>query len=508
VALHRTAYLLYSDARLAREHGGVLFVGPSAAYLAYVDDVLPSLGEESVQISTLRDLVPEGRSAGVERDETVAALKSDARLVDAVEAAVRSYERPPAQPVTVETPWADIRVSRAGWAEAFDAAEPGLTHNESHDQIRDALVEILADGLTGEPDDDEPDDDAFDAYGLVREDARGKLRSLLASDRGLAVAIDAVWPLLDAEGVVARLWSDPDFLQQCAPWLAQPEVAMLQRSSPDAWTSADLPFLDAARQRIGDPDASRARRKRAAAAALEQERMSDVVDEMIASDDSEMRVMSMLRGQDLRAALVDEGALPTVDTDPLAGPFAHLVVDEAQEFTDAEWRMLLVRCPSRSFTIVGDRAQARHGFAETWLQRMERIGLHDITVATLTINYRTPEEVMAEAEPFIRAAIPDANVPTSIRRSGIPVRHAARTELDAMLGRWLAEHDEGVACVIGDPSFEPTPRVQSLAAEQVKGLEFDLVILVESSAFGDGIEGAVDRYVAMTRATDQLVVLT
>ena len=129
--------------------------------------------------------------------------------------------------------------------------------------------------------------------------------------------------------------------------------------------------------------------------------------------------------QDLRDALVDETALPSTDPDLLAGPFAHIVVDEAQELTDAEWQMLLLRCPSRSFTIVGDRAQARHGFTESWQERLERIGLDRINLASLSINYRTPEEVMAEAEPVIRAVLPDANVPTSIRSSGVPVVHGA-----------------------------------------------------------------------------------
>src|SRR5664279_6522890 len=105
----------------------------------------------------------------------------------------------------------------------------------------------------------------------------------------------------------------------------------------------------------------------------------------------------------------------------LAGPFAHIVVDETQELTDAEWQMLLLRCPSRSFTIVGDRVQARHGFTESWQERLERIGLDRINLASLNITNRTPEEVMAEAEPVIRAVLPDANVPTSIRNTDVPV---------------------------------------------------------------------------------------
>src|SRR6185436_17967065 len=99
----------------------------------------------------------------------------------------------------------------------------------------------------------------------------------------------------------------------------------------------------------------------------------------------------------MRESLVDEAVLPAADPDRLAGPFAHVVVDEAQELTDAEWQMLLARCPSRSLTIVGDRAQARHGFTETWQERLERIGLDRVELATLSINYRTPEEIMAEA---------------------------------------------------------------------------------------------------------------
>jgi superfamily I DNA/RNA helicase len=175
--------------------------------------------------------------------------------------------------------------------------------------------------------------------------------------------------------------------------------------------------------------------------------------------------------------------------------------------------MLLIRCPSRSFTIVGDRTQARHGFTESWQERLERVGLDQIKLTSLSINYRTPEEVMAEAEPVIRAVLPDANVPTSIRRTGAPVLHGPASDLDAVLDAWLARHAEGIACVIGNPTVledtaPPPPRVRSLTPVLSKGLEFDLVVLIDPEAFGQGIEGAVDRYVAMTRATQRLVILT
>jgi hypothetical protein len=491
VALHRSAYLLYSDPRLDQRRGGVLFVGPHEPYLAYVSDVLPSLGEEGVQTCTLRDLVAEGASAGIETDPEVARLKSSAGLVTAIEAAVRFYEEPPATGMTVTTDESAIRLTADDWADAFGAPGPGTPHNEARDEVWEELLTILLDKYDG----DEPED---------------LLRRSLSRNRELVSAFSRAWPLLDAGDLVADLWSVPAYLRRCAPWLGADGVARLQRADAKAWTVSDLPLLDAARQRIGDPEASRRRRRRDAAVAAERERMSMVLDDLIEAhtyDDGE-GVLASLRQLDLQDALVDEAVLPRTDPDLLAGPFAHIVVDEAQELTDAEWQMLLLRCPSRSFTIVGDRAQARHGFTESWQDRLGRIGLDRITLASLTINYRTPREVMAEAEPVIRAAIPDANVPTSIRGGGLPVVHGSAAELRSILDAWQAANADGIACVIGDPTFHPTSRVRSLTPELAKGLEFDLVVLVDPARFGTGIEGAVDRYVAMTRATQRLVILS
>jgi superfamily I DNA/RNA helicase len=342
------------------------------------------------------------------------------------------------------------------------------------------------------------------------EEPDDEVRRSLARNRELLATFNRAWPLLEPTDLVGDLWSVPAYLRKCAPWLGADDVRRLQRADPEAWTVSDLPLLDAARQRLGDPETSRRRHRQEAVVAFERERMADVIDRLIEADDSQLLLMTTLRHSDLRDALVDEAALPTADPDLLAGPFAHVVVDEAQELTDAEWQMLLSRCPSGSVTIVGDRAQARHGFSESWQERLERVGLDRIRMASLTVNYRTPAEIMTEAEPVIRAVLPDANVPTSIRSTGVPVVHGARSELGPILGGWLAEHaeGEGIACVIGDPAFRATPRVRSLTPELAKGLEFDLVVLVDPETWGTGIEGAVDRYVAMTRATSRLVVLT
>lgn len=497
VALHRTAYLLYADPRLGHRRGGVLFVGPHEPYLAYVADVLPSLGEEGVQTCTLRDLLPEGATAAPETDPAVAALKASVDLVRAIEPAVRIWEEPPTEPMLVGTPWAEVLLSAEDWAEAFDAPAPGTPHNEARDEVWEALLAILADKHADEAGEEVPGDG---------------LRRALVRNADLVDAFTRAWPLVEATELVGDLWSVPAYLRRCAPWLAPEDVRRLQRADPHAWTLSDLPLLDAARQRLGDPDVSRQRRRREAALAAAREEMDRVVDHLVATDDSEMMVMSMLRVEDLQGALVDEDAAPRPDPDRLAGPFAHVVVDEAQELTDAEWQMLLARCPSRSLTIVGDRAQARHGFAESWQERLSRVGLRHVELASLSINYRTPAEVMAAAEPVIRAALPDANVPTSVRSTGVPVRHGSVADLPSIVTSWLAEHAEGIACVIStgplDVALPASSRVRVLTPELAKGLEFDLVVLVDPDAFGEGIEGAVDRYVAMTRATQQLVVLT
>ncbi|MGW7253622.1 RNA polymerase recycling motor ATPase HelR [Streptomyces sp. NPDC054834] len=496
VALHRTAHLLYSDPRLGNRRGGVLFVGPHRPYLNYVSDVLPSLGEEGVQTCVLRDLVDEGAEATLEADPDVARLKSSADMVRAIETAVRFYEEPPAEGMTVTTDWSDLWLSADDWAEAFRAPGPSTPHNEARDQIWEELVTILL--------------DKYDGDDVPREQFRGSL----LHDKELVDTLGRAWPLLEPTDLIGDLWSVPAYLRMCAPWLGRDDVRKLQRADAQAWTVSDLPLLDAARQRLGDPEAARRKHRHEAVLAAQRERMAQVVDNLIGAaadsgadgDDGE-GLVTMLRGEDAQVSLVDESELPALDPDLLAGPFAHIVVDEAQELTDAEWQMLLLRCPSRSFTIVGDRAQARHGFTESWQERLERVGFDRIELASLSINYRTPEEVMAEAEPVIRAALPDANVPTSIRGNGIPVAYGSVADLDSVLDTWLAEHAEGIACVIGDPAFRATSRVQSLAPELSKGLEFDLVVLVDPEEFGEGIEGAVDRYVAMTRATQRLVVL-
>jgi hypothetical protein len=195
VALHRSAYLLYSDPRVGHRQGGVLFIGPHQPYLAYVSDVLPSLGEEGVQIGTLRDLVAEGATAAEEKDPEVARLKSSADLVRAIEPAVQFYENPPDQPMTVKTPWSDLRLSAGDWDEAFGVPDPGTPHNEARGQIWTQLVEILVDQAG-------PDVPA------------NLLRRSLRENHELLTAVNRAWPLIEAADLVGDLWSVPAYLRK------------------------------------------------------------------------------------------------------------------------------------------------------------------------------------------------------------------------------------------------------------------------------------------------------
>ena len=256
----------------------MLFVGPHRPYLAYIADVLPSLGEEGVQICTLRDLVAEGAAAADEIDPDVARLKSSADMVQAIEPAVRLYEEPPTEGLMVETPWADIWVSPADWAEAFEAPDPGTPHNEAREQVREALLSNLID--------EHGDDDEVPAE---------LLRRALLQNPELNGTLNRAWTLIEAADLVGDLWSVPAYLRRCAPWLSPDEVEKLQREDAQAWTVSDLPLLDAARQRLGDPEASRRQRRREAAVAAERAYMDRVVEDLLEADDDGEGLVTMLR---------------------------------------------------------------------------------------------------------------------------------------------------------------------------------------------------------------------
>ncbi|GAA1844414.1 RNA polymerase recycling motor ATPase HelR [Brevibacterium marinum] len=492
VALHRAAYLLYSEPRIS-SGGGMLFVGPNGAFLSYVDDVLPRLGEDGVRLCTLDDLIPDVTT--FTEDEHSARLKGSLDPDAVMGRAVGIYEQPPVTSLVIDTVWGELVVGAGEWSAAFASVDSDVDHNSAREEVWDELLENLTATVVDAVEDAEPD----------------QVRTFLSQDPELRDCLTAAWPILDPLDIVGDLWSVPAYLSLAAPKLDESEVACLQRTEPRNWTSSDIPLLDAARRRIGDPaDLGRKRRARAEIAA-EHDRMADVVDDLINNDDSELMPMTMLAGDDMSGALDNPTGRDPVASDRLAGPFGHIIVDEAQELTDAQWHMLLARCPSKRFTIVGDRAQARHGFGQTWDERLHTIGL-DVAQVHLSINYRTPAEVMAEAEPVIRSVVPDANVPQSVRQSGEPVRHCTAADAPSLVEAWLEAHSEGIVCIITVLphawSSIAVERVSVLEPGEVKGLEFDLVVLVDPESFGTGVQSGVDRYVSMTRTTAELVIAT
>jgi hypothetical protein len=193
-------------------------------------------------------------------------------------------------------------------------AGPRYPHNEARDQVWEELLTILTDK--------HGDDD-------VSPDL---LRRSLQQNRELTTTFTKAWPLIEATDLVGDLWSVPAYLRMCAPWLDPDEIRKLQRPDAHAWTVSDLPLLDAARQRLGDPEASRRRRRHQATLAAERERIARVVDDLLEADDDGQGVVTMLRGHDLQDALVDEPALPSTDPDLLAGPFAHIVVTRSASY--------------------------------------------------------------------------------------------------------------------------------------------------------------------------------
>lgn len=503
VALHRAAYLQYTDPRLRDGTGRLLVIGPHRPYLRYVADVLPGLGEDDVITCTLADLVPEGADAIPETDPRVRALKDDARMLEAVDRAIAFSEEAPTSSHEIDPGTGPLGVRATDWAMAIDGLADGTPHDLAPRRILAELAAILAERA-------EDDEEAPDPEDVL---------TALERDEEVVAALRHAWPILRAPQVVADLWEVPALLRHCAPWLTDQERALLRRAAPQRWTVADLPLLDAARARLGDPEAeSRARRRR-----IERDRaraeLDDVVADLIASDDSEMLQMSMLRGEDLRSDLDAAVATATPPPDALEGPFLHVVVDEAQELGDAAWQMVLRRCPSRSLTIVGDRAQAADGFEGTWTERLARVGMDRIELAPLSVNYRTPAEIMEVAGPEIRAVVPEANVPTSIRESGVPVRHVALDVLPDVveeLRHRIGGGAAGTAAIIGVDLPDAvqalvrelgSDRLQVTTPQLTKGLEFDTVVLVSPQALGTGRSGAAARYVAMTRATRELVVV-
>jgi DNA helicase IV len=533
VALHRVAYLLYTHReRLARS--GVLVVGPSAGFIRYVGGVLPALGESAVVFTTPGRLAHGIVATAVDPDP-VAHTKGDLAMLDVLRRAVADRQELPASPNPIELDDVTVEIDRATAAEARSRARAtGLPHNAARATFRDALggllvqqgLERLNRDLEDPPElaellrelGDLPDiapAGAAELSAQVMSQMRAELRDDLRSDPGFHAAVERLWPVLTPGQVLAGLFASPDRLASAGgePGLHRPE------GSP--WTVADAPLLDELAELLGPPPAATDRRDEADSAgrrayAAEVLDILESADRQIAGEDpDELRPTDFVTA-DVLAARQVAGHVMSVAERAAADRdwrYGHLVVDEAQELTAMDWHVLLRRCPSRSVTAVGDLAQrSAPAGAQAWA---DVLGPHlgsRWAYRTLTVNYRTPAEIMALAATELARFAPDRQPPESVRATGedpwqrtVPATDLAARAREAVEAE-LAQLDGGTLAVIAPelPDLAGLP-VQRHTPVSAKGLEFDVVVIVDPERIR--AHRPADLYVSITRATRRLGLL-
>ncbi|MFG1770339.1 RNA polymerase recycling motor ATPase HelR [Nocardia salmonicida] len=502
VALHRVAYLLYTQRR-RMERQGVLVVGPNPAFLNHIAHVLPSLGETNVVFATTADLVP-GLHASAEDIPEAARLKGSLPILDILAATIADRQRLPEVPLTIALTDVTVRIdaATAEWARQ-EARESGRPHNEARAVFTEIITYVLTERAIARIGEGWLTRDDTEAWEQLRSDL---LRELAETDEFTA-AIDQCWPILRPETVLSELYSSHDRLR------AAGADAVLWRADGGAWTVSDVPLLDElvdllGRDKAADDSAERERKAEAEYAAgvldtlISREDLMDDEDHLLAQD--------MLFGEDLAERFLERDTRELADRAAADRDwtYGHVVVDEAQELSEMDWRVLMRRCPSRSFTIVGDLAQRRSAAGATsWATMMEPYVPGRWIYRPLTVNYRTPAEIMAVAADVLAEFAPDVRPPDSVRSCGVEPwsRRLTADELPAAIEEFVRTEAgrEGTSIVIGPPGVPGT-----VPASQTKGLEFDAVLVVDPQRIlADGPRGAAELYVALTRATQRLGVL-
>ena len=545
-ALHRAAYLLYTHRRHL-ERRGVLVIGPNATFLRYISQVLPSLGETDVVLRTLGELFPGVRAT--DAADPAAVVKGDERMVEVLRHAVRNRQRAPRHDITVDADGVAIPLARDAILRARDRAR-GLRkqHNVARKLFVTELLGELARAEARVLDRPLDDEDLPDA------------RARLWDDPGVRTALDGLWPLLTPQQLVADLLSDPDRLRAAASSvLHDSERAVLTRQAhPAAWTVADVPLLDEAAELLGVDDSAQKRARRAfdRARRLEEKYAQEVL--AITGIDE----LGMVDAETLAAWNRDNGpALTTAERAAAdrSWAYGHVIVDEAQELSAMAWRMVLRRNPARSLTVVGDVAQTGSpAGARSWKEMLDPLVRGRWREERLTVNYRTPAEIMAVAADVLASIAPGERPPDSVRSEGVAPRairvpqpprpaasprsaparsHTTTVATLTPLATCVAEVVRADLAEIGGPDGGRLALIvpDSLAAElaaaipeaipgdepesldsaaalltvtQAKGLEFDRVVLADpAGVIAQSPNGGHDLYVAITRATHRLTVV-
>ena len=547
VALHRVAYLFYSE-RERLERSGVLLVGPSRTFLRYVEQVLPSLGETGVVSTTLADLVPGVRARGA---ETAAAAEVKSRQVWAtiLRRAVRDLQRVPdsPRPITVDGTRLELRPADVREA-VVRARRSGRPHNLARETFVLWLLERLTDQLASATSRDVSDPDT---RAWIREDIR--------TARDARREINLCWMPTTPVGLLERLWARPALLERLAPELEAHERALLQRAAGAEPTPADVPLIDELAELLGPSEDAQAHRAR-----LQARRHEELV----------AYAAQAIESQELGGGMVDAEML--ADRVEAPGPsltlaeraradrtwtYGHIVVDEAQELGAMAWRALARRCPVRSFTVVGDLTQYSGPSApRSWADALAALGTRPdpreggraaspastpLHLEALTVCYRTPATIMAAAQEAVTAlgrppAFPVSSVrdlPDCLRVDDLS-RERLQDEDEEVWARALREAvheesaaldravgadegriavitpraDDDAAALAADPRLAGAleapdgdvlrSRLVVMSPRMSKGLEFDVVVLVDPAVVGRTSPG--DLYVAMTRPTRRL----
>ncbi|TDD20057.1 helicase [Actinomadura sp. KC06] len=564
-ALHRAAYLLYTH-RDVLERRGVLVVGPNATFLRYIEQVLPGLGETDVALATVGELYP-GLKATAAEDPAVAVVKGDLRMADLVREAVHDRQRVPPDGLRVTTDGLTLVVDAETCERTRDRARGlRLPHNvqrrrfvhdllealavnraEQYDRIMDEPLEELAKN-GGLPDWLQELIDEAEDEPLLDETELRLAKETLWHDPAVQSAINALWPELTPERLLADLYADRDSLARLGTraGLTPAECSLLDRPSGGAWTISDVPLLDEAADLLGKDDSAEKARERAAAAerAREAQYAQEVIESAETGNAALLAASDLLSGSDLADRHHDGGPPLTTAQRAMADRewvYGHVIVDEAQELSAMAWRTVMKRVPTRSLTVVGDIAQTGSAAgAASWGQMLDRYVPGRWREQRLLVNYRTPAAIMRVAARVLAAVAPGQTPPESVRDDGPPPTALAmpvaelpslvRSELSSIAagtpdgiggafkeGRLAvitsAARHAAVLDALPDAAAGATPEALDsptvvLTTEEAKGLEFDSVIIVDpAGVLTASPKGGQDLYVALTRATRRLTVV-
>jgi DNA helicase IV len=563
VALHRAAYLLYTHRRRLAS-SGVLLIGPSSVFLRYIEQVLPSLGEQDVQLSTLTGLRPRLR-VGVTDDRELARLKGDARMATLIERAVNDRERPLPRDTVVVIDGIRLRITRGDSTRVVEGARKRRgTHNEKRPLVAKRIIDMLvgrykdalvrnfrerridaprrldADGGSGESNvtsifdrDSSPDPTVAGALSRGEPAPDGweaELRSRLRSRPEVREALERMWPVLSGAELVNDVFGFTALARSAARDLfTDAEISRLhRRREPDVerlqWSEADVALIDEADALLGPVEAARPRRRRHRSAEEAIDTASRVIEDLGLQGFTDAASLARRYG---------EGSADAGEATNEPRVYGHVLVDEAQDLTAMQWRMLARRVPSGSMTLVGDPGQASQpGALASWDDVLAHLPIRATPqFVTLSVNYRTPTEVMDIAAKLLAVAAPAVEPSRSVRSTGEQPRFIATTP-DALVSDTIASvrrvrarsgtiaviapralhaqlesalRDLGAVADVADALDAPIAILDATAA---KGLEFDHVVVVEPSRLVRADRAGLRLlYVTITRTTKSLLVV-